>query len=165
MSDVKFEESQQFRQKGLYVAYFILLALLALTTYAVVQQMILHKPFGDKPAPTGVWIILKMFLLAFLLLFYKLKLQTKVTNEGVFFRWRPFRKSYREFSWSDIEKAEIINYGSVGYGIRLTPYGTIHNVAGDKGLLLVLKSRKKFILGTQKPEELAEFLRQINKLS
>jgi predicted membrane protein len=164
MNSLKFEEKQQFRQKAMYLVYFILLALLALFIYADVQQLILHIPFGAKPASDLFLVFITVFLLAFLLLFYKIKLETIITGESVFFRWKPFKKAYTQISWSEIEKAEITNYGSVGYGFRLTPQGTVHNVAGDKGLRLVLKSGKKLILGTQKPNELAEYLQQIHKI-
>jgi hypothetical protein len=66
--------------------------------------------------------------------------------------------------WSEINKVEIISYGFVGYGWRLTQYGTIYNIGGNMGLRLHLKSGKKVVLGTQKTKELANFLGQINRL-
>lgn len=163
MNNIRFEETQQFRQKALYLVYFILIALFVLIIYADIQQIILGKPFGDKPAPDFVLVILTLFIPAVFALFWLTELETVVTDEGVFFRWRPFRKRYTQIDWSKVDKAEIVNYGFVGYGYRLTLDGTINNVAGNKGLRLTLKSGKKLIIGTQKPAELEAFLRQINR--
>ncbi|HWJ25485.1 MAG TPA: hypothetical protein VNS32_03025, partial [Flavisolibacter sp.] len=164
MSSLKFEEQQQFRQRWVYMVYVLLFALLVLFIYADIEQIIFGRLFGDKPASNFVLILLTLFILSLLVLLYYIKLETLISDEGVCFRWRPFQKTYRKFDWGEIGKAEIINYGFVGYGWRLTPYGTIYNVAGDTGLQLHLKSGKKVVLGTQKANELADFLRQINRL-
>ena len=164
MSSEKFEEQQPFRQRGMYFIYFLILALLSLFIYASVKQIGLGQPFGEKPGPNYILIVISLFILTLLIVLYKAKLQTLITDEGISLRWRPFQNAYRKFRWSDIDKVEIISYGFVGYGLRLTPYGTVHNVAGDTGIRLHLKSGKKVVLGTQKPNELADFLRKINHL-
>jgi hypothetical protein len=164
LMEIKFEESQSFRQKGLYVVYFILLALLGLFIYADVQQIILDRPFGSKPASDVVLVFITFFILALLVLFYVARLQTIITEEGVQFRWVPFQRAFSHYKWDNIIRAEIIKYGFVGYGLRLTSFGTVHNVAGNKGLQLTLKSGGRVVLGTQKPAQLEAFLQQINKL-
>ena len=56
-----------------------------------------------------------------------------------------------------------MNYGCVGgWGIRLwTKYGTIYNIKGNKGLAVKLLSGKKFLIGTQKGNELSEIVKKI----
>lgn len=163
MSSIRFEEQQQFRQRWTYIIYILLFALLGLFVYADIQQIIFGRPFGDKPASNAALLVITLFILVLLVLLYQAKLETLVTDDGVYFKWKPFQKTYRKFAWSEIVKAEIIRFGFIGYGWRLTSYGTIYNVAGDKGLQLHLKSGKKVVLGTQKANELAEFLCQINR--
>jgi hypothetical protein len=162
MSSLKFEEQQRFRQTWVYIIYSLLVALLGLFLYADFEQIVFDRPFGDKPASNSVLLFVTLFLLALLVLAYQTKLETMITDDGVSFRWKPYQKTYRKYGWGEIEKVQIVNYGFVGYGWRLTPYGTIYNVAGDTGLQLHLKSGKKVVLGTQKPNELSRFLRQIN---
>ena len=60
--------------------------------------------------------------------------------------------------------AEIVNYGFVGgWGIRLwTKYGTVYNMRGNKGLAIALTDGNKFLIGTQKPEELTAILEKIS---
>ena len=48
-----------------------------------------------------------------------------------------------------------MNYGFVGYGIRLgSKYGTVYNMKGNRGLAIELNNGKKFVIGTQKEMEL-----------
>ncbi|HZF64918.1 MAG TPA: DUF6141 family protein [Chitinophagaceae bacterium] len=164
MSSLIFVEEQQFRQRWMYFIYVLLFALLGLFIYAGIIQIIFGSPFGDKPAPNFVLLLVTLFIFTLLVLLYQTKLQTRITNEGVSFRWRPFQKTYRKFRWSEINKVEIISYGFVGYGWRLTQYGTIYNIGGDMGHRLHLISGEKVVLGTQKTKELADFLGQINRL-
>ena len=65
--------------------------------------------------------------------------------------------------WTNIKHAEVINYGFVGgWGIRLGgTYGTVYNIKGRKGLSIELKDGHKFIIGTQKPEELRHFIKTL----
>ena len=165
MSSLKFEEKQQFRQRWVYIVYILLFALLALFISAAIEQIVFSRPFGDKPGSNFILLLVTLFILTLLFLLYQTSLETQVTDAGVGFRWKPFQKTYRKFAWSEMDKVEIISYGFVGYGWRMTPYGTIYNVAGDKGLRIHLKSGRKIVLGTQKPNELAGFLRRINRLN
>ena len=57
----------------------------------------------------------------------------------------------------------MINYGFVGgWGIRLfTKYGTIYNTSGNKGLALELHDGKKLVIGTDKEEELKNFIEKL----
>lgn len=73
----------------------------------------------------------------------------------------PFIKN-RQFLWAEIESANVIEYGFVGgWGIRMgTKYGTVYNVKGKMGIQIILKSGKKFVIGTQKHKELTDVLDQ-----
>lgn len=107
------------------------------------------------------WALIPLLILiSILTLFYLLQLESTITKEGISVRYFPFLK--RTFKWSDIETAEVIKYSFVGYGIRFsTKYGTIFNVKGNQGLVFTLKSEKKYIIGTQKSEELQRVVKEI----
>jgi hypothetical protein len=81
----------------MYFIYVLLFALLGLFIYAGITQIIFGSPFGDKPAPNFVLLLVTLFIFTLLVLLYQTKLQTRITNEGVSFRWRPFQKTYRKF--------------------------------------------------------------------
>ena len=77
-------------------------------------------------------------------------LKSELDAEGIHLNFRPFTKKY--FAWSDVQSAEIVNYGFVGgWGIRIgTKYGTVYNTQGKEGLWLTLKNGKKVVIGTQR---------------
>lgn len=106
---------------------------------------------------TALWISLPFFAL-FTYLFIMARLRTRLSNQSVEFKFVPFL--HRKYDWSEIESAEVIDYGFVGgWGIRIgTKYGTVYNVAGKMGLQLHLKNGKRLVIGTQKPEEIQKWL-------
>lgn len=66
----------------------------------------------------------------------------------------------KSVEWEDVKQAKVVDYGFVGgWGIRFgTEYGTVYNIKGKKGLAIELNNGKKFLIGTQKEEELNEVL-------
>jgi hypothetical protein len=88
-------------------------------------------------------------------------LETKMDQEGIQIRFFPLVR--RTWRWSEMTRAEIVNYGFVGgWGIRLwTQYGTVYNIRGDEGLAFELKNGKKILVGTQKQKELQNFLNPV----
>lgn len=99
-----------------------------------------------------------IILITVSLLFLFMRLDTRVDDRGISFKFFPFVK--KEFVWSEISSARVVDYGFIGgWGIRLfTSHGTVYNVKGSKGLAIELKDGKKFCLGTQRPEELQNIL-------
>lgn len=164
MADILFYERQQFRQKWMMVVYALMVCLFLFFVYADIQQIVFGKPVGSKPAPGFVLVILTLLVLLLIVLFYFIRLDTKVDAAGIHYKWKPFMKRFKTIAWEDIREVKIIRYGFVGYGWRLTQFGTIINVGGDMGLQVVYHSGRRFVLGTQKPAELTEVLKQLNKM-
>lgn len=102
-----------------------------------------------------------IIIIALSILFLMMRLETKVDDGGIFYRFFPFVN--KKYSWKDIASAQVVDYGFVGgWGIRLfTSYGTIYNIKGSKGLAVELRNGQKFCLGTQRPEELQTFINKI----
>lgn len=140
MGRIYFKEVQKFSQ---WCLWLLLLSLGALLFYM-------------GPANLGALVLLVISLL-----FLTMRLITEVDQEGIKFKFFPFLK--RVYLWQEIISARVVDYGFVGgWGIRLfTPYGTVFNVKGSKGLAVELKSGKKFCLGTQRPDELQKTLSSI----
>jgi hypothetical protein len=109
--------------------------------------------------PSESWFGIMGYLLV-LLFFLFSKLETKITADQIQLKHLIFVK--KSFKWNDIEAAELIKYGFVGYGIRISiKYGTVYNVKGDKGLRITLRNGKKYFIGTQKPEELEVVVKKL----
>jgi|SRR5690606_3810237 len=153
-----FTESQRFNQ---WWAWVIIIFACGFPFVGIYYQLILGKSFGDNPMSNNGLVIFAICSLLFVFMFYKMQLKTEITHENLSFRFIPFIN--RTISLSEISSMEVINYGFVGgWGIRFaTKYGTVYNIKGNKGLYVHLKDGKTFIIGTQKPEQLAKIVEQL----
>ncbi|MDA9127261.1 hypothetical protein N9J65_00210 [Flavobacteriaceae bacterium] len=152
-----FIESQRFNQWWLWA---LLLGIFGVGCYGLIQQLILEVPFGSKPMnDTGV-IGFCFFNLGMILFFRWMRLDTRINSEGLYMRFVPFKTKFHP--WEEIESISVVHYGFVGgWGIRLfTPYGTVYNMRGAKGLAIRLKTGKKFLIGSQRVAELKEHVAQ-----
>ena len=91
-----------------------------------------------------------------------MQLKTTVSVNGIKMSFIPFAN--KDLSWNEIKSTKVLNYGFVGgWGIRLfTKYGTVYNTKGKMGLAIVLRNGNKFMIGTQKPKELEEFISSLS---
>lgn len=153
---VEFQETQKMTQWWLWL---LLAGVVGIWVWGITQQVILGQPFGNHPMSNTGLLVSSVFLAAIVAFFYSLTLRTNVNAQGIQLRYTPLTST--QLAWADIQKAEIIRYGFVGYGIRASPtYGTVYNAKGKTGLLLHKKSGEKFLLGTQHPEQLAQVVGQ-----
>lgn len=156
-ADQEFIESQQFNQWWLWA---LLLAIFSVGFYGLIQQLILDIPFGSKPMNNIGILGFNFFNLGMLLFFKWMRLDTQIDDKGIYMRFVPFKT--KQHSWEEIESIQVVHYGFVGgWGIRLfTEYGTVYNMRGAKGLAIRLKSGKKFLIGSQRIEELTKYIAQ-----
>ncbi len=93
-----------------------------------------------------------------------LKLETVIDENSITAKFKGIPFAKRVILFSEMEKTEVISYEPLfeygGWGVRYSfrKKGWCYNVSGDKGLLITYKSGKTFMIGTQKTEELTEFL-------
>lgn len=55
---------------------------------------------------------------------------------------------------------EVKNPWYYGWGIRITPYGILYNVSGFLAVEIEMKSGKKYRIGTDEPEKLAQAIKK-----
>lgn len=160
MKDTFFEK-QKFNQWWLWIVFIFIGCF---TVYGLYQQLFLEQPVGDNPMSNSGLIIFSLFILTVLVLFFSMHLTTKITEKEITIIFFPFVK--KTILWSNVSKSQIVNYGFVGgWGIRIgTKFGTVYNIKGNVGLALELINGKKLLIGTQKKEELAQFLKHISNL-
>jgi len=153
-----FFERQRFSSKWLW----LLLGIITLIpVYGIYKQIFIGKPFGDNPMSDVGLILMLILMLSILVLFRVMQLKTEITKRTIKIQYFPFFKT--QFHWSDIKSSEVVNYGFVGYGIRIgTKYGTVYNISGNKGLAIELKGGKKYCIGTQRDNELKAVVDQLN---
>ena len=147
---IEFKEKQKFTQWWIWL---ILIGLGAIAVYGFIQQIVFGVEFGNKPMSNVGIIIFTLFVFGFIYFNWYITLITEITNGGIKMRFVPFVK--KEIQWSELKSAKIVDYGFVGYGIRIgSKYGTVYNMNGNKGLAIELNNGKKFVIGTQKEMEL-----------
>lgn len=156
-----FKEEQKFDQKWLWV--------LLIVTTVVILSLQMAVFFSSSIEKSGFGFYFSIFnvllIIGLIWLFAKMRLITKIDEETISMQFFPFVS--KEVKWSEVKKAEVLDYGFVGgWGIRLwTKYGTVYNTKGSQGLFIRLKNNKKFLIGTRRPEELSGFMEGEKNLS
>ena len=154
---IQFTEKQKFTQWWFWTV-FILPAAIAI--YACITQLFFDIPFGNNPM-SNIGVLL-FAICSFGVLYFNryMALLTEINDFGIQMRFVPFVK--KDIAWHQLASLKIVNYGFVGYGIRLgSPHGTVYNMKGNIGLALTLKDGTKFVIGTQQPEVLKGVLEKI----
>ena len=145
----------------------VTLPLIVLFSYGMVTQLVLGKPWGSRPmSDTGLAIAgpLTIGISALVLCaFYLMRMVTEVRHDGVYVNGLPF--AYPMYGFKDIERVEVVDYNSLieygGWGIRWSPgKGWAYNVSGRGGVRIELTNRKKCLIGSQRPEDLALTIRE-----
>lgn len=157
--NIVFKETQKFSQWWLWL---ILIGIGILPILGIYKQLIIGEKFGDKPMSDLGLIIFALFVFSLIAMFWFVQLKTEIDQNEIRMHFFPLVK--KRVNWKEIKNAEIVNYGFVGgWGIRLwTKYGTVYNMKGNKGLAIALTDGNKFLIGTQKPEELTAILEKIS---
>jgi hypothetical protein len=148
--NVSFKEEQRIDQWWLKA---ILLAMLGVIGYAAFSFL---QKDADAMGHIVFWPGIAIGLAAIGLVWFW-KLTTRIDNYGINVKC-PFVN--KKVNWEEIEELEVLNYGFVGgWGIRVfTKYGTVYNTSGNRGLWVKLKNGKKFLVGTQKEDELKKIV-------
>lgn len=151
--NILFQEEQQFRQTWVWALLIGVLFLVG----------ILPGYLGLNMGISLALTLPALLILGIMGLFLTMKLTTTITKNAVTAHFFPLLN--KSFRWEDIEIAEVLDYGFVGgWGIRLfTSYGTVYNVSGSKGLAITLKNGKRYVIGTQKEEEMRKVVEEVFK--
>ena len=71
----------------------------------------------------------------------------------------------KRFEIKDIEKVyPVRNRWYYGWGIRVLPHGWLYNVSGLDAIEIVMSSGKRYRIGTDRPNELAQVVNEARKL-
>ena len=165
-NEVLFSERQQFKQWWLWL---ILIGINGLYIYGLYKQVVVGQQFGDNPmSNTGLFITYGV-IFSLTILFLNFRLDTKIKINGIYVRFFPIHLTFKYYPWNKISKSYVRQYFPIkeygGWGLRLGLFGKgkAYNVSGDKGLQLEFSDNKKLLIGTNKPDELAETLDKIGQ--
>jgi hypothetical protein len=162
--EVLFEEEQRFRQWWMWgIVGVCFLIPLSRFGYGIWQQIILGKPWGNRPISDAALLLIASAVVGveavLFALFWLLKLAVRVDSGCLHVRFWPFVNRHIPLediaSWEARTYRPILEYG--GWGIRYTfRSGKAYNVSGDEGVQLVFANGKRLLIGSQRADELAD---------
>lgn len=154
MAEYIFQEIQRFRQ-------FWIWGILILVTGIVVGSFFFSSEATsdwDLAIPLGIIGLVFLF-------FIKLELKIRIDQYSLSFSYFPFIKE-RKYRFEEIDSMELIEYNGLleygGWGIKWNLDSWSYTTGGKHGILVKTK-KKKFLLGTQKPEEAQKAIDQFNE--
>lgn len=146
----QFVEIQKFDQWYIWV---VPIFALGLWTFAFIKQIIFQIPVGDRPASDLEIMLIGLIPISIIALFRFIKLTTEIDGNLLSVCLFPFCS--KKVSIASIESIEFLTYKFLGFGCRLgTEYGTVFNVKGNQGFQILTKNGDRFLVGTQKSDEI-----------
>lgn len=149
-------EEQPMRQWWLLL---LIGGIAALQWWGFIQQVLLGRPWGNKPTSNGMMVILWLLIgigLPISMLYVCLIIT--VTTEAVHIRYRPFMK--RSIPLANITNVDARTYSPLreygGWGLRGWGKRKAYNVSGDRGVDLSLQDGSTVMIGSQRADELAQ---------
>ncbi|HEX8561967.1 MAG TPA: hypothetical protein VF676_03200 [Flavobacterium sp.] len=168
MDNIIFKERQKFRQ---WWVLLILLSINGVFIAGIYTQVINDRQFGEKPMSDQGLIIGTILVFLFTFLMLNFRLDTIVKRDGIYVRFFPFHLKFKEFTWDNLSKCYVRKYSPIseygGWGLRIGFFGNGNalNVSGDKGLQLeIATNKKRLLIGTNKPEELAKAIAKLGQI-
>lgn len=151
-----FGEEQQFRQSWIW---FLLIAIMMVAVTTNIFAFREAHDLGSTSAwiSMGIGVSVPIFIMIFLSVS---KLDTVITDDGIYFRWWPFRKTYKEIRFDEISKLTIKERIPLKLGSNyVIGYGWVHQVRGREGVEIMTGGNRLW-LGTQR---LQAFLYAVEK--
>lgn len=129
-------------------------------TVVVVSLLLAAVLFAGLGMMTGLMplaVIGPTLMIIFLALFYALTVEIDATHLSFRFGIGLIRQ---QIPLAEIVEAKPVrNHWLYGWGIHRTPHGWLYNVSGWEAVEIALASGKRFRLGTDEPQKLAQVLR------
>lgn len=156
MANRIYKESQSYL--GTWVMYVILLT----EVPVLILLTVLYVTSDDKhEMAIALGVVLGTLVLVFALIF-NLRLETRIDDKSVSFRYTPFILKWRQFPRERINSYQVIKYSPItdfgGWGFKGNKTTKAYSVLGDEGLLLDVGEKKKIMIGTMKAKELTAFM-------
>ena len=149
-----FTETQVFKQWWLWAILGSTLLITAIPFFKIGEDFESNnwKFLGFVPA------------LLVVVMFWVLKLETRIDRNGITTEFTPLRIFKRHYKWNQISKCYVRKYSPIseygGWGVRGFGTAKAYNVSGNKGIQIATKDGKKFLIGTNKPEEAQKVIKR-----
>lgn len=159
--------SEKQRQKPVWV-WLILIIIFLIFLYTFIRQIVFNSPVANQVSSNWSMYLNLGLMLLLAYLFHRVGLYLLIKEDGIYYRFTPFHFRWRCIYFSQINRVyvreykPIREYGGWGWRLGLGGQGRALSVKGNYGLQLELKTGKKILFGTQKPEEIKKVLASEN---
>lgn len=156
-----FKEEQSFVNTWMW---YLVLGIMVLAVGGAILGYI-HNPDSEGVVGLIITVIATAGVVALL---YSSRLYVSIDQDKLYYRFPPFVNNEKSISKEDIKEMyvrkykPIWEYGGYGYRFRFRS-GKAMNVAGNKGLQLLLRNDKRILIGTQKPEAMEHAIRRLKE--
>jgi len=167
---VLFQESQRFTQAFLWIPLTLLTSFVSGTTlWMIMRQVVNGIPFGEPGISNGMLLGLGSAVIVanalILLLIAMARMQTEVSDRGLFVRFFPFHRKTRQISLDEVDSVSVVVYRALiqygGYGIRRYPKATAYCVRGLEGVRLDYANGVHILIGSQQADALFHAIQTI----
>ena len=90
---------------------------------------------------------------------------TQIRTDGIYVRFPPFQPTFSRYEWSNILDVYIRQFDAVsefnGWGIRSGAMGKAYIISGKTGIQIVFRDKRRVLISTSRPNELAEILKRM----
>ena len=168
-SAILFREDQKFRQPILWIILLCVSSFcIGTILWMISRQVIQDIPFGDDAMSNTQMLVLGgiIVLIDFgvLLFIAALTLQTEVTADGLFVRFKPLHRKVRQIDLDGVTAVSAVQYRPAleygGWGIRWARNGKAYNVSGDLGVRIDYENGYHLLIGTRHPDALQQAIEQ-----
>jgi len=163
-NQILFQETQRFKQ---WWVILLLGCINILFIYSCVQQVAFGNIIGNNPMSDLALIITTFAFVVFTFLFFSLKLDTEIREDGIYVRFFPFRIKLKKHNWDDMTKTYVRQYKPImefgGWGIRGFKSNRALSVSGKEGLQLEFKDKNRLLIGSKQCQKIEEVIRKINR--
>lgn len=148
-----FKETQRFDQWWLRI---LLIAALLVAINPLILDY--NTTINSRQDLTSIATSVVIILILFFSFWFLFKLETRIDEQGIHYRYRPFHRKSRFRSWDKVREIKIRQYnpireyGGWGYRIGLRKKRAL-NVKGNQGIQIVYKNGRQLLLGTQRPND------------
>lgn len=148
--------------------FFVVIIIFAgLVPIVSISIALLQNDIERSSSLSMVTIFGYLLSIAIILLFVLLKLETRITADGIYYRLFPFTLRFRRIPFNEIRSYFIRKYNPIteygGWGIRFSMKreGIAYTVSGMMGLQIYLNSGKNILIGTRQPDALISVLNNL----
>ena len=153
-----FKENQRFNQPWLWILLVVSVVLFLLG---------LVYGYSKEENPDGWGVACGLIAMILIVgLFLRLRLETRIDQYSIQFRYPPFINQWRKIDREIIQSAHIGKYSPWtygGWGIRYSWNGWAYNVRGNTGIIIKKKNGRQLLIGTQQPLKAKEAIRSLLK--